>query len=113
MATGKIKTYDFILTDLMRSAGISMMAHIAAGFGRKGNREFFPCLSISHRSLAEPQCRRYEGLELNDLNPADFEKMNLQPEEVPGMFTSLMTASQNQVSKTKNTPEHSTIKLTN
>ena len=86
----KINKRDFILMDQMRRASISVMANMAEGFGRKGNREFFQFLAISHGSLTELQSHLYIALDLNYFNPSDFEKINLQIEEVFRMLNGLM-----------------------
>jgi len=42
---------DFVLKDQTRKASISIMANLAEGFGRKGNKEFLQFISIAEGSL--------------------------------------------------------------
>jgi four helix bundle protein len=55
----------FVLVDQMRRASVSVMANIAEGFGRKGNKEFLQFLSISEASLNELQSHNFIAIDLN------------------------------------------------
>ena len=48
---------DFGLRDQLRRAGVSIIANIAEGFGRRSDKEFVNFLNMSHGSAAECQSR--------------------------------------------------------
>lgn len=66
---------DFGLRDQIRRAGVSVMANIAEGFGRKTNKDFAHFLVQSHGSVAEVQSHLYVALDLNYIDQNLFEKL--------------------------------------
>jgi len=54
---------DFGLRDQIRRASVSVMANIAEGFGRGGNREFSQFLGHARGSLAELKSHLYVALD--------------------------------------------------
>jgi four helix bundle protein len=81
---------NFVLVDQIQRASISVMANIAEGFGRKGNKEFVQFLSISHGSLTELQSHLFICLDLHKINDVEFELMNSIIEDVQRMIHALM-----------------------
>ncbi|MBL0053665.1 MAG: four helix bundle protein [Bacteroidetes bacterium] len=64
---------DFALVNQIRRCSISIMANIAEGFGRKGNKEFIHFLSIAEGSLVELQSHLYIALDIEYLEKDDFD----------------------------------------
>ncbi len=54
---------DYGLRDQMRRASVSIMANIAEGFSRKGDKEFGQFLFVAKSSAAELQSHAYVALD--------------------------------------------------
>ncbi len=80
---------DFALRDQIRRSGISVMANIAEGFGRRSNKEFANFLNIAHGSAAETQSHLYVALDLNYINQEDFRNIYKLYDENSKMIMSL------------------------
>jgi four helix bundle protein len=81
---------DFVLVDQIRRASISIMANVAEGFGRKGNKEFLQFLSISQASLNELQSHLYIALDINYLPQEKFEMLMSLTKEVDRLLNGLI-----------------------
>ncbi len=66
---------DFGLRDQIRRAAVSVMANIAEGFERGGNKEFTQFLSVAKASCGEVRSHMYVALDLNYLDPPSFETL--------------------------------------
>lgn len=66
---------DFSLMDQVKRAAISIMANIAEGFSRKGNKEFVQFLFIAKSSAAELQSHLYVALDQGYLRKSDFDEI--------------------------------------
>ncbi len=66
---------DYSLTDQIRRAAISIMANIAEGFSRKGNKEFVQFLFIAKASAAELQSHLYVVLDQGYIKKEQFDKL--------------------------------------
>ena len=64
---------DFGLRDQIRRSAVSIMANIAAGFGRRSDKEFANFLNIAHGSVAETQSHLYVALDLDYLDQPQFD----------------------------------------
>jgi four helix bundle protein len=80
---------DFILIDQCRRAAVSVMANIAEGFGRKGNKEFLQFISLSQGSLTELQSHLFIALDLNYIHKEIFDKLFALTEEVHRILNGL------------------------
>ncbi|NQT62395.1 MAG: four helix bundle protein [Candidatus Marinimicrobia bacterium] len=76
---------DFSLKDQTRRCGISIMANIAEGFGRKSKKEFAYFLNIAHGSASELQSHLYIALDLGYIEQDNFEDLYLECEEISKM----------------------------
>ncbi|MDE3085054.1 MAG: four helix bundle protein, partial [Verrucomicrobiota bacterium] len=66
---------DFGLRDQVRRASVSVMANIAEGFGRGGNREFSQFLAHSRGSLAELKSHLYVALDAGFMDETAFREL--------------------------------------
>ncbi len=80
---------DFCLRDQIRRSGISVMANIAEGHGRRSDKEFANFLNIAHGSVAETQSHLYIATDLGYLNQEDFKRLYELLDEVSRMIMSL------------------------
>ncbi len=77
---------DFSLKDQTRRCGISIMANIAEGFGRKSKKEFAYFLNIAHGSASELQSHLYIALDLGYIGPDNFNELYIECEEISKMI---------------------------
>jgi len=80
---------DFGLKDQMRRAGISVMANIAEGHGRRTRVEFANFLNIARGSAVELQSHLYVALDLQYIDQSEFDDLYSMLEEVSKMTVSL------------------------
>ena len=66
---------DFALRDQIRRASISIMANIAEGFERGGNKGFLNFLSIAKGSAGEVRAQLYVALDQQHLTEEAFEDL--------------------------------------
>lgn len=72
---------DFILVDQVRRSSVSIMANLAEGFGRKGNKEFLQFISIAEGSLCELQSHLFISLDVEYISQPLFQKLFEMTEE--------------------------------
>ncbi len=66
---------DYGLRDQMRRASVSIMANIAEGFSRKGDKEFGQFLFVAKSSAAELQSHAYVALDQGYIGEPEFRKL--------------------------------------
>ena len=66
---------DYGLRDQMRRASVSIMANIAEGFSRKGDKEFGQFLFVAKSSAAELQSHAYVALDQGYIGESEFRKL--------------------------------------
>ena len=64
---------DFGLKDQIQRAAVSIMANIAEGFERKGDKEFIYFLRIARGSCAEVQSHLYVALDVGLIDQDRFD----------------------------------------
>jgi len=67
---------DYSLMDQIRRASVSIMANIAEGFSRQGNKEFVQFLFIAKSSAAEVQSHLYVALDQCYIQREDFGQLS-------------------------------------
>jgi four helix bundle protein len=81
---------DFSLSDQVKRAATSIMANIAEGFSRKGNREFIQFLFISKSSAAELQSHLYVALDQGYIDQAQFDEIYEQANKTAMIISGLI-----------------------
>ncbi len=66
---------DYGLRDQMRRAGLSIMANVAAGLSRKGDKEFGQFLFVAKSSAAELQSHTYVALDQGYSGESEFTEL--------------------------------------
>lgn len=72
---------DFILVKKVRRSSVSIMANLAEGFARKGNKEFLQFISIAEGSLCELQSHLFISLDVDTITQPVFQKLFEMTEE--------------------------------
>ena len=80
---------DFGLRNQIQRAGVSAMANIAEGFGRRSDKEFANFLNMAHGSVSETQSHLYVALDLNYIDQPSFTKLYELLDEVSRMTFTL------------------------
>ena len=81
---------DFALKDQIRRAAISVMANIAEGFERNGNKEFSQFLSYAKGSLGEVRAFLYVALDAEFIDRTSFERLLQRSTETACLISGLM-----------------------
>lgn len=81
---------DYGLRDQVRRSAVSIMANIAEGFGRGGNKEFIAFLSNARGSCAEVKSHLYVALDSELIGKTEFDSLFLLAGEIEGLISGLM-----------------------
>jgi four helix bundle protein len=79
-AQGKLAT-DFSLRDQLRRASVSIMANIAEGFERGGNKEFRQFLATAKGSAGEVKTLLYVALDAGLTSTEQFQRISALADE--------------------------------
>ncbi|MCY7375078.1 MAG: four helix bundle protein [Pyrinomonadaceae bacterium] len=80
---------DFDLKSQIRRSGVSIMANIAEGQGRRTDKEFANFLNFSLGSTAETKSHIYVALDLNYIKQDDFNEIYEKLDEIGKMTLAL------------------------
>lgn len=81
---------DYGLKDQMRRAAVSIMANIAEGFSRRGDKEFCRYLFLAKGSAAELQSHAYVALDQTYISEPDFRALYDSLDHVSRMLSNLI-----------------------
>lgn len=81
---------DFGLRDQVRRSAVSVMANIAEGFGRGGNREFVQFLGHARGSIAELKSHLYVGVDTGLVSTSVCEDLLARSGRVEAQISSLI-----------------------
>jgi len=81
---------DYSLVDQIKRTAISIMANIAEGFSRKGNKEFIQFLFIAKASAAELQSHLYVALDQHYINQDTFNELYEKTDKIQRMISNLI-----------------------
>ena len=93
---------DYALKDQLRRAAISIMANIAEGYEREGNKEFKQFLSMAKGSVGEVKAQLYVALDASLIDSATFTKVMALADETARLiagFLKYLKASDHKGSK--------------
>jgi four helix bundle protein len=86
---GKIVT-DFSLKDQLRRAAISVMANIAEGFEREGNKEFRQFLAMAKGSVGEVKALLYVALDAGLTSSEQFDRIMALADETSRLLAGFL-----------------------
>jgi len=81
---------DFGLRDQIRRSSVSVMANIAEGFGRGGNKEFISFLSVARGSAVEVKSHLYVALDAGLIAENSFQSLYKLASESEALISGLM-----------------------
>lgn len=87
--TGKFEK-DFSLKDQVRRSCVSVMANIAEGYDRRGDKEFVRFLNISKGSLAEVKSHLFVAFDVGYIDESTNRKLGDEIDEVGRLISGLI-----------------------
>ena len=81
---------DFGLKDQLRRASISIMANIAEGFEREGNKEFKQFLAMAKGSVGEVKSHLYVALDAGTMSQQDFNQLMALADEISRLIAGFL-----------------------
>ena len=82
---------DFGLRDQIRRSCVSVMANVAEGFERDGDKEFVNFLSIAKGSAGETRSLLYVALDQGYVSEGEFEELSSQLVECSRVISGLLS----------------------
>ena len=86
---GKIAA-DFSLKDQLRRAAVSLMANIAEGFEREGNKEFRQFLAMAKGSVGEVKALQYVASDAGLTSSEQFHQLMALSDEVSRLLAGFL-----------------------
>ncbi len=81
---------DFALKDQLRRASVSIMANIAEGFEREGNKEFRQFLAMAKGSVGELKSHLYVALDAGTMTEQDFNQLMALADETSRLIAGFL-----------------------
>jgi four helix bundle protein len=81
---------DFSLKDQIRRSAVSVMANIAEGYDRRGDKEFVRFLNISKASLAEVKSHLYVAFDVGYLDEEALSALIVSADEIGRLISGLI-----------------------
>ena len=88
-AQGKLGA-DFSLRDQLRRAAVSIMANIAEGFEREGNKEFRQFLAVAKGSVGEVKSLLYVALDAGLTSSEQFQRISALADEASRLLAGFL-----------------------
>ena len=88
-AQGKLAA-DFSLRDQLRRAAVSIMANIAEGFEREGNKEFRQFLATAKGSAGEVKALLYVALDAGLISTEQFQRIRALADEASRLLAGFL-----------------------
>jgi four helix bundle protein len=88
-AQGKLAA-DFALRDQLRRASVSIMANIAEGFEREGNKEFRQFLATAKGSAGEVKALLYVALDAGLTSTEQFQRLSALADEASRLLAGFL-----------------------
>ena len=88
-AQGKLAA-DFSLRDQLRRAAVSIMANIAEGFEREGNKEFRQFLAMAKGSVGEVKALLYVALDAGLTSSEQFQRITALADEASRLLAGFL-----------------------
>ena len=92
-AQGKLAA-DFSLRDQLRRASVSIMANIAEGFEREGNKEFRQFLAMAKGSVGEVKALLYVALDAGLTSSEQFHRISALADEASRLLAGFLRISE-------------------
>ena|SRR6218665_2988809 len=81
---------DFGLKDQIRRSSVSVMANIAEGYDRRGDKEFVRFLNIAKGSLAEVKSHLFVAVDINYITREKLDVLFLLVDEIGRLISGLI-----------------------
>ena len=81
---------QFFLQDQMKRGALSIMANIAEGFERDGNKELIQFLSVAKGSAGELRSHLVAGYDMGLMTPGDFKNLYDMADRISRQLSGLM-----------------------
>ena len=81
---------DFSLRDQLRRASVSIMANIAEGFEREGNKEFRQFLAMAKGSVGEVKALLYVALDAGLTSAEQFQRISALADEASRLLAGFL-----------------------
>jgi four helix bundle protein len=88
-AQGRLSA-DFSLRDQLRRASVSIMANIAEGFEREGNKEFRQFLAMAKGSAGEVKALLYVALDAGLTSAEEFQRVMALADETSRLLSGFL-----------------------
>jgi four helix bundle protein len=90
---------DYGLVDQIRRASVSVMANIAEGYERRGDKEFVRFLNIAKGSLAEVKSHLYIAFDLNYITTSEKDELFAITDETGKIISGLISYLKKNIGK--------------
>lgn len=98
---------DMGLADQVKRGAVSIMANIAEGFSRQGDREFVQFLFIAKASASELQSHLYVALDQGYILPLQFEDLYAHLEKIQRLISNFIRYLRSCTAKKMHSPSSS------